>query len=63
MSKKMQHIVRAWEGIRGESNRIYALAKKLTSQLPQEELDVITNLAVRTDANYLYKPDYDPKRL
>jgi hypothetical protein len=63
MSKKMQHIVRAWEGIRGESNRIYALAKKLTAQLPQEELDVITNLAVRTDANYLYKPDYDPKKL
>jgi hypothetical protein len=63
MSKKMQHIVRAWEGIRGENNRIYALARKLTTQLPQEELDVITNLTNRADTNYLYKSDYDPKKM
>ena len=63
MSKKMQHIVRAWEGIRGESNRIYALARKLIAQLPKEEVDVLTNLAVRADTNYLYKPDYDPKKM
>ena len=63
MSKKMSHIVRTWEMVKGEKKGIYRLANDLMNTLPQEELDYITDKSKRCDANWIYGSKYDPKSL
>lgn len=64
MGKKMSHIVRTWEMIRGEKKQIYRLARDLMATVTdQEELDYICNTVNRTDASWCYNADYDPQKL
>lgn len=64
MAKKMSHIVRTWEMVRGEKNKIYKLANELMGTLTDpEELNYITNKANRCKADWIYSPDYDPSKL
>ena len=63
MSKKMSHIVRTWEMVKGEKKGIYRLANDLMGTLSQEELDYITDKSKRCDANWIYGSKYDPKSL
>jgi hypothetical protein len=64
MGKKMSHIVRTWEMIRGEKKQIYRLARDLMATVTdQEELDYICNTANRADTSWAYRADYDPQKL
>lgn len=64
MSKKMSHIVRTWEMVRGEKNKIYKLANELMGTVTdQQELDYITDKTNRCKSDWIYSPDYDPTTL
>jgi hypothetical protein len=64
MGKKMSHIVRTWEMVRGERNRIYKMANELLSSLTdQEEINYITNKNNRCKTDWIYDSDYDPSKL
>lgn len=63
MSKKSSHIVRSWEMVRGEKNKIYRIANELMATIDQEELDYITNKQNRCKSEYIYHPSYDPSKL
>lgn len=64
MSKKMSHIVRTWEMVRGERNRIYKLANELLSTLTDpEEVKYVTDKNNRCNAEWIYSPTYDPSKL
>lgn len=64
MSKKNSHIVRTWEQVRGEKNKIYKLANDLMATITdQGEIDAITNKENRCSAAFIYSPGYDPQKL
>jgi len=64
MSKKASHIVRTWEMVRGERNKIYKLANELMGTLTDPvEIKSISDKSVRCKADYLYSPGYDPARM
>jgi hypothetical protein len=64
MSKKTSHIVRTWEMVRGEKNKIYKLANELIATITdKEELDYICNKTNRCKSDWLYDPAYDPSQL
>ena len=60
MGKKMSHIVRIWETIKGEKSKIFKLANEIVNQLSEDEKANLFNNSIRTDANWIYSPDYDP---
>jgi hypothetical protein len=64
MTKKMSHIVRTWEMIRGEKKQIYRLANELMKTVTdQDELDYITNTRNRCNTEWIYSASYDPSKL
>lgn len=64
MSKKSSHIVRTWEMIRGERNKIYKMAKELMATITDvEELNYITDKSNRCKSDYIYSASYDPGKL
>lgn len=64
MSKKPSHIVRVWEQIKGEKNKIYKMAAELISTVTDpDELKKITDTSSRCKSDWLYSPSYDPKKL
>jgi hypothetical protein len=63
MGKKMPYVVRTWESVKGESKKIYALAGRLIDQISEEERSVICNTMTACDSQWLYDPDYDPKKV
>ena len=64
MGKKMSHIVRTWEMVRGEKNRIYRMANELIETVTdKEEMDYVTNKANRCKSDWVYLPGYDPQKL
>lgn len=60
MGKRMSHIVRVWETIKGERSRIFKLGKEIVSSLEAEEQEVLFDNSLKTDTNWIYSPDYDP---
>lgn len=64
MAKKASHIVRVWEQIRGEKNKIYKLANDLMATITDpDELACITDKAKRCQSSWLYSAGYDPSKL
>lgn len=64
MSKKQSHIVRTWEQVRGEKNRIYKMANELIATVADpEELKAIMDKNSRCNAGFLYEPTYDPQKM
>ena len=63
MGKKMPYVVRTWESVKGECKKIYALADTLISQIPAEEAEAVCNSMTVCDSQWLYDPDYDPKKV
>ena len=64
MSKKQSHIVRTWEQVRGEKNRIYKMANELIATVTDpEELKAIGDRSARCNAAYLYEAGYDPQKM
>jgi hypothetical protein len=64
MSKKMSHIVRTWEMVRGERNKIYATANELLGSITDPtEVTYITNKSNRCGSDWVYSADYDPSKL
>jgi hypothetical protein len=60
MGKRMSHIVRIWETIKGERSRIFKLGKEILNQLPPENQESLFDSTLRTDTSWIYSPDYDP---
>jgi hypothetical protein len=64
MSKKTSHIVRTWEMVKGEKNKIYKLANELLATITdQEEKDYLFDKSNRCKPEYLYDASYDPQKL
>jgi hypothetical protein len=64
MGKKMSHIVRTWEMIRGEKKQIYRLARDLMATVTdQEELTYLTDVKNRCNTEWIYNAGYDPQKL
>lgn len=64
MGKKMSHIVRTWEMIRGEKNRIYKMANELMSTITdQDELSYILDRDKRCKTDWIYSAEYDPSKM
>jgi len=64
MAKKASHIVRVWEQIRGEKNKIYKLANDLMATITDpEEVKHITDKSKRCESSWLYSAGYDPSKL
>ncbi len=63
MGKKMPYVVRTWESVKGEAKKIYALADRLLNQISEEERLEICNHMTHCDSNWLYDPEYDPKKV
>ena len=63
MGKKMPYVVRTWESVKGEAKKIYALADNLLKQISEEERLEICNHMTHCDSNWLYDPEYDPKKV
>lgn len=64
MSKKQSHIVRTWEQVRGEKNKIYRMANELIATVTDpEELKAIGDRSARCNAAYLYEAGYDPQKM
>ena len=64
MSKKSSHIVRTWEMVRGEKNKIYKMANELMASLTdKDELAQITDKSNRCKSDWIYSPNYDPSKL
>lgn len=63
MGKKMSHIVRTWEMMRGEKNKIYKLANELMAGITPDEVTYITAKSNRCKVDWLYSVAYDPRNL
>jgi hypothetical protein len=63
MGKKMTHIVRTWEMVKGEKNKIYELAKKIIEQMTDEELEPIYSDRTKANVEWIYDPTYDPQKV
>jgi hypothetical protein len=64
MSKKSSHIVRTWEMVRGEKNKIYRMANELMSSISDpDEIKYITDKTNRCKSEWIYSPTYDPSSL
>lgn len=63
MGKKMSHIVRTWEMVRGEKKKIYRLANELMATIDQEELDYLSDKNNRCKTDWIYSSSYDPSKL
>ena len=63
MGKKMPYVVRTWESVKGECKKIYSLAERLIDQISEEERLSICNPMTHCDSQWLYDPDYDPKKV
>ena len=60
MGRRMSHIVRTWETIRGEKSRIYDLASEVMSGLSHEDQKTLLDSTLRTDVTWVYDSSYDP---
>jgi len=63
MGKKMTHIVRTWETVKGEKNKIYELAESIVSKMTKEELEPIFSDVTKANVDWIYDPTYDPQRV
>jgi len=64
MSKKMSHIVRTWEMVRGEKNKIYKMANEIIATVTDPaELAYVTDKTKRCDSKWVYSATYDPQKL
>lgn len=64
MGKKMSHIVRTWEVVRGEKKKIYRMANELLNTITdQNEKDYICNTVNRCKSDWIYNATYDPQKL
>ena len=61
MGKKMAHIVRTWEMVKGEKSSIYRLAKQVLEALPESTVATLTSTDHRADISWIYDSSYDPK--
>jgi hypothetical protein len=58
--RKMSHIVRTWETIKGEKTKIYSLALEVINKLSEEEHKVLFDNTLRADTAWIYDCSYDP---
>jgi hypothetical protein len=49
--------------VKGEKNKIYELAKKVVSEMTEEELEPIYDEKSRANVEWIYSPDYDPQKV
>jgi len=64
MGKKNSHIVRTWEQVRGEKNRIYKMANELLDTIDDpEQRKYITDKKNRCKTDWIYENSYDPQKL
>jgi hypothetical protein len=63
MGKKMTHIVRTWETVKGEKNKIYELAQSIVSKMTDEELEPIFSDTTKANVDWIYDPTYDPQKV
>lgn len=63
MGKKMTHIVRTWEVVKGEKNKIYELAQSIVAQMTEEELEPIFSSTTKASVDWIYDPTYDPQKV
>jgi hypothetical protein len=64
MGKKMSHIVRTWEQVRGEKKKIYQIANELISKVTDpEEIKAIQDKTCRAQVSFIYSTEYDPRKL
>jgi hypothetical protein len=63
MGKKMTHIVRTWEMVKGEKNKIYELAQSIVSKMTEEELEPIFSETTKASVDWIYDPTYDPQKV
>jgi hypothetical protein len=59
----MTHIVRTWEMVKGEKNKIYELAQSIISQMSDEELEPIFSETTKANVEWIYDPTYDPQKV
>lgn len=58
--RKMSHIVRTWETIKGEKTKIYSLASEVVNKLPEEDRKGLFDSTLRADTAWIYDCSYDP---
>jgi hypothetical protein len=63
MGKKMTHIVRTWEMVKGEKNKIYELAQSIVSKMAEDELEPIYSDTTKANVDWIYDPTYDPQKV
>ena len=63
MGKKMTHIVRTWEMVKGEKNKIYELAQSIASKMTEDELEPIYSETTKASVDWIYDPTYDPQKV
>jgi len=63
MGKKMTHIVRTWETVKGEKNKIYELAESIVEQMTEAELEPIFSDTTKASVEWIYDPTYDPQKV
>lgn len=63
MGKKMTHIVRTWEMVKGEKNKIYELAESIVEQMTEAELEPIFSDTTKASVEWIYDPTYDPQKV
>jgi hypothetical protein len=64
MGKKTSHIVRTWEQVRGEKNRIYRMANELLDTITDtEQRAYITDKKNRCKTDWIYENSYDPQKM
>lgn len=63
MGKKMTHIVRTWEMVKGEKNKIYELAQSIVEQMTDDELEPIYSDTTKANVDWIYDPTYDPQKV
>lgn len=63
MGKKMTHIVRTWEMVKGEKNKIYELAQSIVSKMTEDELEPIYSETTKASVDWIYDPTYDPQKV
>lgn len=63
MGKKMTHIVRTWEMVKGEKNKIYELAQSIISKMTEDELEPIYSQTTKASVDWIYDPTYDPQKV
>lgn len=60
MGRKISHITRTWESVKGEKSKIYKLGADILTLLKEEEKETLFNENLRTDTGWIYDPSYDP---